>query len=447
MSIGDLVGDSIITLPDPKIENFVKKAKLIHDPLRKEKGLPPYDYSLIKEWNGTAKKVLIVCPIHKGFLQTPHVHISKKAGCPKCKTDKARLKIDNIIEKFKSVHGNKYDYSLFTEYKRIDQKIPIICPVHGLFYQQVRNHIKYECKKCADYNHRLKIPDIIKRFKKIHDPIRTSQNLPIYDYSMFTEYMNNAKEIPIICPVKNHGIFMCTTHAHLNGTGCLECYKQVRNTDDFIEKALKVHGTFLKSGLTYFDNDIEMPRYDYSKVEYINTRTKILIKCNKCDYEFEQSPNGHLQHKSGYGCPYCSHHISKKEIELREFIKTLVPEKYLVFNDKKLINPYELDILIVYPYNLALEFNGTYWHSEKFKSADYHEKKTRLCKEQGITLIHVSEFDWDNNNAKIREIIEKYIRGTEAKTDSFVKKELILDTKFDSIPLERREISFTKIRI
>ena len=56
-------------------------------------------------------------------------------------------------------------------------------------------------------------------------------------------------------------------------------------TEEFIQKAKAVHGD----------------KYDYSKVEYVNNRTKVVIIC-PIHGEFEQQPSNHLQ---GQGCPDC----------------------------------------------------------------------------------------------------------------------------------------------
>lgn len=56
-------------------------------------------------------------------------------------------------------------------------------------------------------------------------------------------------------------------------------------TEEFIEKARKVHGD----------------RYDYSKVNYKTTHEKVVITCKKHG-DFEQTPSSHLQ---GNGCPKC----------------------------------------------------------------------------------------------------------------------------------------------
>ena len=47
-----------------------------------------------------------------------------------------RLNNETIIERFRKVHGNKYDYSLI-EYKNMTDKVRIICPIHGIFKQTV----------------------------------------------------------------------------------------------------------------------------------------------------------------------------------------------------------------------------------------------------------------------------------------------------------------------
>lgn len=57
-------------------------------------------------------------------------------------------------------------------------------------------------------------------------------------------------------------------------------------TEQFIEKSKLVHGE----------------RYDYSLVEFVNTRTKVVIICNKHG-EFKQNSQSHIYHKQG--CPSC----------------------------------------------------------------------------------------------------------------------------------------------
>lgn len=115
---------------------FIKKAKSIHG--------DRYDYSKVN-YIGAKTKVCIICPKHGEFYQEPTNHLSGN-GCPKC-SGKNRTS-NEIIELFKSVHGNKYDYSN-VQYHGYHTKVCIICPTHGEFWQTPANHLQGNgCPKC-----------------------------------------------------------------------------------------------------------------------------------------------------------------------------------------------------------------------------------------------------------------------------------------------------------
>ena len=79
-------------------------------------------------------------------------------------------------------------------------------------------------------------------------------------------------------------------------------------TEQFIERAISVHGD----------------RYDYSKVNYINTTTKIEIICQKHG-SFFQRPYGHLE---GKGCAYCSGNVNLTTKEFITIAKKIYGKKY-----------------------------------------------------------------------------------------------------------------------
>jgi hypothetical protein len=118
-----------------------------------------------------------------------------------------------------------------------------------------------------------------------------------YDYSL-VEYTNNKTKVKIIC--KEHGIFEQTPGNHLNQKqGCPKCGGTKKlNNEEFI----------LKSRLIHSD------KYDYSKVEYVNSKNKVKIICKKHG-EFSQRPDNHL---NGQDCPYCFGTFKSNE---EEFIK------------------------------------------------------------------------------------------------------------------------------
>lgn len=110
-----------------------------------------YDYSKVVYINNHTK-VEIICPVHGSFMQTPACHsYGKGQGCRKCSTDRFRITSSKFIERSNKTHVSRYDYSLIVDSSdfNITRKHPIICPVHGLFYQQGSEHIKgHGCPKC-----------------------------------------------------------------------------------------------------------------------------------------------------------------------------------------------------------------------------------------------------------------------------------------------------------
>jgi len=100
------------------------------------------------------------------------------------------------------------------------------------------------------------------------------------------EYVNALTKIKIIC--KKHGIFEQKPKNHLLGCNCSICSNVKKpNTKEFIKKAKKVHGN----------------KFDYSLVKYEDNKTKVKIICPVHGI-FNQSPNSHITNKSS--CPKCN---------------------------------------------------------------------------------------------------------------------------------------------
>lgn len=230
-----------------------------------------YDYSKV-DYKGATAKICIICPEHGEFYQNAGSHLNG-GGCPKC-SGRIKLTIEKFIEKARKVHNNKYDYSKVV-YKKSKDKVCIICPIHGEFYQTPNIHFRGNgCSECSG-KAKLKTKKFIEKAREVHNNK--------YDYSK-VEYKSSTTKACIICPV--HGEFYQTPNTHLRGSGCPRCIKNIKlTTEDFIERSRKVHGN----------------KYDYSKVEYKNIQTKVCIICPDHG-EFFQIPNSHLQ---GSGCPKC----------------------------------------------------------------------------------------------------------------------------------------------
>lgn len=123
-----------------------------------------------------------------------------------------RLTKEEWIKKATSVHGDKYDYSLFVD-PTYRKKVDIICAKHGVFKQVLGNHIDGElgCPHCGN-RAKLTTQSFIEKAKKIHGDK--------YDYSQ-SIYLGNKSKVEIICA--KHGIFKQIATRHLTGDGCPSC--------------------------------------------------------------------------------------------------------------------------------------------------------------------------------------------------------------------------------
>lgn len=239
---------------------------------------------------GYKNKITVTCPEHGDFEISISKHLIGQ-GCPKCRYTKSsaalRRPIETVIEKFKSVHGDKYDYSLITEYKNTNEKLPIICKEHGVFYQSYNNHYngKQGCPVCGRYkcseHQKLTTEEFINKAKSVHGDK--------YDYSK-TNYTLSQNNVIIICP--EHGEFSQIARNHLFGAGCPKCFldksKIERDILDFIV------------GLVGVENVVENDRtiLNGKEIDIYVPKYKIGFEINGLIWhseKFDNNPNVHLE--------------------------------------------------------------------------------------------------------------------------------------------------------
>ena len=124
-----------------------------------------YDYSNVI-YESSIKKVEIVCKKHGSFWQTPNHHKSGK-GCRECAINERSHSTERVIKAFREKHGNKYDYSKMV-YINNSTKIEVICKKHGSFWVYPNNHKRKGCRKCAFEARKLECEHVIERFKSVH---------------------------------------------------------------------------------------------------------------------------------------------------------------------------------------------------------------------------------------------------------------------------------------
>lgn len=296
----------------------------------------------------------------------------------------------------------KYDYDTsLVDYKNANEKICLICHhkdnegiEHGKFYITT-GHLRdgHGCPKCGIEKRidkrKSKIEDFIKKAKHIHGNK--------YDYSK-VKYVNSHTKVCIICPI--HGEFWQTLASHLMGRNCPKCSKPCYKytTEDFVKKAMEVHGD----------------KYNYSKTNYIDAKTKVCIVCPKHG-EFWQIPSEHID---GCGCKYCKE--SHLEGEIRNVLqKNDIKFKYDV-RDLEWLKPLTYDFFLP-EHNIAIECQGEQHFRiiEHFggkndydKRVERDKKKKILSEKNGIKLLYYSSYKYNNeiitDTNQLIEIIKRW---------------------------------------
>jgi hypothetical protein len=254
------------------------------------------------------------------FFVVEHIDKSERAFSDESRQnmrDGQLSSLSRVLKDFRKIHGNRYDYSK-VDYQGAKTKVTIICKEHGEFQQQPRHHLKGTgCRECI---RKAKEVEILGEFRKTHGDR--------YDYSK-VDYQDRKTKVIIIC--KEHGEFQLLPSKHYkglkgknpdggrprdtNGRGCPKCARLLRNkkfthtTDEVLENFRKTHGD----------------RYDYSKVDYKNAQTKVIIICREHG-EFLQTPSSH---KKGRGCRKCrtAQRLEKQSSNKSYFLKLTYQER------------------------------------------------------------------------------------------------------------------------
>lgn len=159
---------------------------------------------------------------------------------------------------------------------------------------------------------------------------------------------------------------------------------------------------------------------NYNLIKYGSYQIKKLDKIHEihhhiCDKTFKiavSTCSERINNKQEI-CLHCNPFLlncSKGEKEVVDFIRSIYDQE-IVENTRSIISPYELDIYLP-DLNLAIEFNGVYWHSTDKKAKLYHQKKYLKCKEKGIRLIQINDFDWKHHQDTVKSILQTSICPT-----------------------------------
>lgn len=286
--------------------------------------------------------------------------------------------IDNIRNVVESV-----GYTLLsTEYVDAKHKLDLLCD-NGHHFEMKYNNFQ-QGQRCPVCN--------------------KSKSLPINEVRLYieknncellsTEYINAKHKLDLLCDKGHH-------------------FKQTFREFKQFKRRCPICANNIKHSYKYIKDSFEQFGYKLLSTEYINSLTKLKIQCDKGHNYTGTFAN----FQTGKRCPVCwaQSTTSKAEKEICDYIKTIYND-IIIENDRstimnRLTKKYlELDIYLP-KLRKAIEYNGTYWHDNRYSKIK-DEMKVIQCKEMGIDLLVINEKDWDKNWNYINSFITNGGRHT-----------------------------------
>ena len=152
------------------------------------------------------------------------------------------------------------------------------------------------------------------------------------------------------------------------------------------------------SDLKEFGVKDQIIEYSYNKLSFIK------CKCSLCDKVYELSFRllRERVERNDICCIYCSPPLTKWVSNSKnELFNWLSKHIECEQNNRKLLERKEIDVYVPKK-QVAIEFNGIYWHSDLYKDKDYHLNKTLFLKNKNIELVHVWEDLWEGKKEIVK---------------------------------------------
>jgi hypothetical protein len=156
--------------------------------------------------------------------------------------------------------------------------------------------------------------------------------------------------------------------------------------------------------------------------QYSNSRDRVEVQCEQ-GHRFMCSPSD--LKSSGSWCPNCIQSVSRPQLEIVEYIKSLCGYEVRV-SDRTIINPKEIDIYVP-EIGFGVEYNGLYWHCS---AMDHYKEKSSFekwdaCRQKGVKLITVFQDEWTNKKELVKNLIA--IKMGVAKVEKVAARKAVVD--------------------
>ena len=349
------------------LETAVIKARAVHG--------DTYEYlELVRE----SKYVFlrIVCPVHGEFKQTVSNHVSGAKGCLLCGG-----KAQHTLE---TVKASTAKYMFNYEYLELvrggnSPKLRMICKLHGEFQMDLYNHLAGKgCERCGELRLHTPWNQVLESVQALGETVSIVKEVE----------RNNFGQRQMLLNCSKHGNWVTSLGGIRAGNGCRACSNEAKGLEarwrleEFAKAAEQIHGK----------------QWGYKVIEFGKDRTYVTANC-ATHGEFTKPTDAHLR---GQGCPVCANSVGAQSM-----LDWLVSQGLEVESEARIgDNNLRWDFLIKSK-NIAVEYNGTYWHSTKYKASTYHRDKSRESMLHGIRTIHVWEDEW----LEKREIVEQVLKA------------------------------------
>lgn len=376
-----------------------------------------YDYSRVV-YTSNKDKIEVICRTHNHpFWVTANNHKSKRSGCPIC-ANNIPGSSETFIASATKKHSGAYTYESVV-YTNSVTPVTITCHTHGAFVQTPAHHVSGNgCPACGREAQTAKR----RHDKETFVAAARAVHGDTYNYDA-VEYTNSKTPVTITC--QRHGDYQQIPAAHLQGCGCTPC-------------GYALAGAKRRSTLSDFRlaaNAVHKGKYMYHATDYVSTHVPVAIECQEHGI-FWQGP---ANHKAGKGCPLCAHTASSQEHVIADAVRSFGVE-VLQRRRPAWMNGRELDVFLP-EHNLAIEYCGSHVHNSTAnvyggepKDKWYHYDKWKLCRDNGVTLLTIYDFDWFSNREKweavIKHKIQKADRRVFARKCSIVPIERIVAREF-----------------
>jgi very-short-patch-repair endonuclease len=343
--------------------------------------------------------------VHKISSKTYYDKYLKKEGegiCPECRKETNFIKMcigyskycswkcasnaKNVKEKRKQTNKRKYGVEYPAQAKEVQEKM------------KQTNLERYGVENA------LQSKEIKKKMKQTNIERYGVEN-PFQNEEVKEKIKQaSLKKYGVKCPLQSEEVKEKAKQTMLKKYGVEHQMQCPKIKEKIKQTSLKKFGTsnYNQAHLTNFDKWCDKK---FVRENFLDNKKHIKID-EMIDFFNVKSFSNIYLHLKGLGIDYVKYKgTSQYEQEIYDFLRHELGILNVIQNDRQLIKPFEVDFLLP-DFKFAIEFNGTYWHSEEHKLKNYHSNKTLLCKKQGVSLVHIWEDKWLENKKIFKQILK-----------------------------------------